>query len=110
MGRKTFESLGKALVHRRNIVLTSKNIEGVTTFRSIQEMLKNLKNEMEVWIIWGSQIFEEMLPIADELYITWVDGEYEGDVTFPSFENKFKKTWSAPHKGFEFCIYERINK
>ncbi|MFC6040185.1 dihydrofolate reductase [Paenisporosarcina macmurdoensis] len=94
MGRSTFESIGRPLPGRLNIVITrntSYEAKGVTVVHSIEEAIKtaNLHHE-EVMIIGGEQIFKEVLPYADLLYITLIQHEYEGDTYFPSYEQDWE--------------------
>ncbi len=82
MGRKTFESIGRPLPGRRNIVITRNEnytAEGIEVVSSLEEALKLVSNEDEIMIIGGEQIFKLALPIADRLYITKIDYEFQGD-------------------------------
>ena len=88
MGRKTFESIGKALPKRRNVVITSKKdlkLSGCDVVNSLEEALKLVKDEKEVFIIGGSNIYKQALPLADKLYITYIEADIQGDKYFPSF-------------------------
>lgn len=96
MGRKTFESLPKALPNRRNIVITSKrdySAEGAEVVASIDEALDLSKNE-DVFIIGGGQIYKSFLDVADKLYLTEIDDSCEeADTFFPSFDkSKYTRT------------------
>jgi len=90
MGRKTFESIGKPLVKRINIVIT-RNIdfahEGVVVAYSFEDALEKAKerayNKKEIFVIGGAKIYEEALPYADKLYLTVIDVEFDGDTFFP---------------------------
>lgn len=89
MGRKTFESLPKALPNRRNIVI-SRNAEyiapGAEVVCSIEDALKLVSDE-EVFIIGGGRIYSEFLPLANKLYLTEIDDVCENaDTLFPSFD------------------------
>lgn len=112
MGRKTWESLGKPLPHRRNVVLTSTSLPNVETYSTIEAALEALKDEEWVFIIGGAQIYSELLGKADELFLTLVDQELEGDAYFPRFEQllqqKFRVTRREQHAGFEFVDYARV--
>jgi len=86
MGRKTFESIGKPLPHRRNIVVTrnpSFNADGIEIANSLDKALDLVRDESEVFIIGGGEIYKQALPIADKLYVTRVHESYEGDTYFP---------------------------
>jgi dihydrofolate reductase len=112
MGRKTWESLGKPLSNRRNVVLTSTPIAGVECFGSIDEALEALKHEERVFVIGGAQLYANLLEKVDELYLTFVDQQVEGDTTFPPFEDiikaKFKEMARENHQEFEFVEYVRV--
>jgi len=114
MGRRTYESLGKLLPDRRNVVLASQPIEGVESYRSLPEALRALKDEETVFIIGGGEVFRQALPIADGLHLTIVDGEHEGDTFFPEYEHligtTFAITWNEDHEGYSFVDYTRLSR
>lgn len=106
MGRKTFESIGKPLPGRRNIVLsrTMPEREGIEVIRDIFE----LRAEGTVFLIGGAQLFETLLPRCESMYLTWVEHPYEGDVIFPPFEHLFpKQEIIGTGEGIEFRRYTR---
>ena len=85
MGRKTFDSIGKPLPKRNNIVISRNenlHIQGVTVVNSLSEALELVKQEEEVFIIGGQKIFELAAPFATKLYLTSVKASPEGDVFF----------------------------
>ena len=110
MGRKTYESMGKPLADRRNVVLTSKNISGVETYSSIGTELDALKEEENVFVIGGGEIFGQFLDHADELRLTFVDNDMDGDVLLPSYEHligsRFSLVNEEQHDGFVFRDYD----
>ena len=87
MGRKTYDSIGRPLPGRQNIVLTRGDveIEGVTVVNSINEAVAAAKDAEEVMVIGGSSIYELVLPEVQRMYLSFVDGEFEGDAWFPEF-------------------------
>ncbi len=87
MGRKTFESLGRPLPNRTNVVITRQDIEfeGCTVVHSLAEALALFTAEQEVFIIGGAEIYREGLEIAHKLYITRVHHTYQGDTLFPEY-------------------------
>lgn len=90
MGRKTYESIGRPLPNRRNIVITSRMLEGVETVKTIDEILDI---HDDIFIIGGASIYEEFIKYADKIYLTLIDKEYDADTYFPTFdENQFEKT------------------
>ncbi len=86
LGRKNFESIGRALPERRNIVLTRDTgftFKGCEIAHSIEEVFELCKNEKEVFIFGGEQIYEMFLPYVEKMYITKIQFEFEGDTFFP---------------------------
>ena len=108
MGRKTFESIGKPLPNRKNVVLTRDNNfkpDGVEVIHTIDDIY-NL--EGHVFIFGGQTLFEVMIDKVDDMYITVVDGKHQGDTFFPPYtfknwtvvsseEGKKKKKNTIPH-------------
>lgn len=94
MGRNTFESIGRPLPGRLNIVITrnqSYHQEGVTVVHTIEEAIALArKYHDEVMVIGGEQIFKEVLPYADLLYVTCIEYQFEGDTYFPPYDNDWK--------------------
>ncbi len=89
MGRKTFDSIGRPLPNRRNIVITrTKNIEisGCEVVNSINDAIELTHHEAEVMVIGGANLYEQIMPYVDRLYITRIEAEFEGDAYFPSFD------------------------
>lgn len=115
MGRKTFESIGRALPGRRNIVITRNaeyTAEGIETVGSLQQALALVKDAPEIMIIGGEQIFTQALPLADRLYITEIHHEFEGDTYFPAYEgwqkvSEQRAIEAAEGFTFQYCIFER---
>lgn len=84
MGRKTFESIGRPLPNRKNIVLTRDQqykAEGCTVIHSVDE-LESYLHEDEVFLIGGAELFKTTLPKADRLYITRIHATFDGDTFF----------------------------
>ena len=118
MGRKTWESIGKALPNRTNVVVTRQDatFEGAITAHSLSEALSMFDDSEEVFILGGSQIYAEAIDLADRMYITEVCRYYEGDAKFPSWAKfDWRKVSSEAHDrgksydySFIFEVYERI--
>ncbi|AKO91717.1 type 3 dihydrofolate reductase [Priestia filamentosa] len=119
MGRKTYESIGRPLPKRKNVVLThstSFQEEGVTVIHSLDELkeMANHSNE-ELFIIGGARLYEQLLPVADRLYVTHIRATFDGDTHFPVFsKEEWKIIDSKEHKkdeknayDYEFVVYER---
>ncbi|MCU7666986.1 dihydrofolate reductase [Bacillus thuringiensis] len=100
MGRKTFESIGKPLPNRHNIILTrdqNYKPEGVTIFTDIHELMASLSNNEEHMVMGGGEIYKLFLPFVDKIYHTLIDVELDGDTTFFVPEN-FKPVEEEVHK------------
>lgn len=88
MGRKTFDSIGRPLPNRKNIVITRNagwEHEGVTQVSNIEAALQNI-GENESFVIGGAQIYQQALPLANKLIVTEIQGEYACDTFFPEIE------------------------
>jgi dihydrofolate reductase len=91
MGRATFESIGRPLPGRQNIVLSSTLAprDGITLIRSLTELPSLCPDLQRIFVIGGARLFEELLPFCSELFLTFIDEPYEGDVLLPAFEHLF---------------------
>ncbi len=109
MGRKTYESLGKPLPGRENVVLSrSAEICGVRVIRSMEELLGASFGDRTVWIIGGSDLYEQALPLCSDLYLSLVNLQPEGDALFPVFESLFQfKEVIETHTEFEVQHHTR---
>ena len=123
MGRSTFESLGRPLAGRRNIVMSrdpGRKIEGCVVVSSLDAARRaaagegaRVPAEEEAFVIGGAAIYALFLPEAHRLYLTWIDAEVDGDATFPAVDwNQWRVTNESrgdagsalPHR---FVDYER---
>lgn len=111
MGRRTFESLGRPLPNRRNIVVSSRPIEGVETYRSISEALRVVSGEEIVFVIGGANVFSQLLAETDLLYLTIVDQSPKGDAFFPPYEHllghQFQLANREDRPGYSFADFVR---
>ncbi|KOO48839.1 dihydrofolate reductase [Viridibacillus arvi] len=117
MGRKTFESIGKPLPGRTNIVITRDEEyarEGIIIVHSLEEALAQAEKESEeIMIIGGEQIFRMTLPMADRLYVTKIEKQYEGDTFFPSYGDEWQVVSQSEVNEtedglkFTYLVYER---
>lgn len=85
MGRKTYESIGKPLSNRYNVILTTDTeykAEGCVVVHSMTEAIEEIPSYLETMVIGGGQIYEQFLPLTDFIYQTVIDIEVEGDTTF----------------------------
>jgi len=93
MGRRCYDEMGKHLLDREVITLSrdpNTTFEHARKAGSLPEALELARaNGGEIWICGGQGIYEEAMPLADRLYLTLIDAEYEGDVSFPAWEDQF---------------------
>ena len=119
MGRKTFESLGsKPLPKRKNIVITRSDLtfEGALTAHSLDEAIAMAEGDEEAFIIGGAQIYRAALAVADRMYITRVERDYEGDTSFPEVDySQWQLVSEERHERgeeyewpFSFLTYDRL--
>lgn len=110
MGRKTYESIGRLLPGRRNIIVTRNTdykVEGADVYYNIEEAIMACKKEEKVFIIGGAEIYKQSLEHIDELYRTLVKHQFVADVFFPEIDpKKFKKEWQEDHLPDEKNKYE----
>jgi dihydrofolate reductase len=112
MGRKTYESIGKPLPNRTNIVITRSstglgiNDPSVIVVSSIEEALAKAKEiDSDVFIMGGGQIYEQALPFADRLCLTLIDDKKVADIYFPAYEAEFTKVTfheDREHEGLKY--------
>jgi dihydrofolate reductase len=121
MGRKTFQSLGRPLPERANVVISGQadyDPPGVLVARGLDEALARARaaGETEAFVIGGAEIFRLALPLADRLYLTQIDAEIAGDTYFPDYEaSKWRLVEQSEHAADEknpfpmtFLRYERV--
>lgn len=94
MGQTTWESLGRPLPHRRNVVLTLKNIAGVECYATLEAALDALKDQERIFVVGGAQVYTSLLDRADELYLTFVDQTVDGDAYFPPYEDFLQQNFT----------------
>ncbi len=118
MGRKTYESIGKPLPGRTNIVVTRTDgftARGCTIANSLQEAVDLCERDKEVFIIGGGEVYRQAIHAADKIYLTRIDNEFEGDAVFPELSTSdWKLTKYVKHHAddknpfdYTFTEYER---
>jgi dihydrofolate reductase len=118
MGRKNFDSIGRVLPGRPNIILTRRagfEVQGATVVNSFEAALAAAGEVPEIMIIGGADIYNMALPIANRLYLTWIEADIEGDTFFPAWEpSEWREVQSERHAAdaenaysYTFCQYER---
>jgi dihydrofolate reductase len=104
MGRKTYDSVGKPLPNRRNIIITRQHIEiaGCEVVNSLEEAVALCKTEGEVFIVGGAEIYRQAMAITNKIYLTIVHRSFEGDTYFPKIEeNVWVETEREDHDADE---------
>lgn len=119
MGRKTFESIGRPLPDRRNLILTrnmARNISGCELFNSTEAILANTAEASETMIIGGAQLYQQFLPMTERLYLTLIDAKLDGDAFFPDYNiSEWKESFREQHNAdsknaysYTFVILDKI--
>lgn len=117
MGRKTHESIGQPLSGRSNIVISRNpayRADGCTVVPSLEQALSRAAGQDEVFVIGGASVYAAALPLADRLYVTLIDHDFDGDAFFPSIDPRQWRETSRrsfdPQDGYRFSIvtYDRI--
>lgn len=116
MGRKTYESIGKPLPGRTTVIVTRDpgyRVEGCLTAHSIDAAVAACGDDPEVFFVGGAELYAQVLPRVDRLYITEIQAEYEGDAWFPTYDaSQWKETarerrTSPEGLAFDFVTYQR---
>lgn len=118
MGRKTYESIGRLLPGRKNIVISRKSdykIEGAEIYHSLEAAINSCKEE-KIFIIGGAEIYKHSFNLATEVYRTLIQHKFEADAFFPELKKEeFKLTWEECHEAdeknpYKYCFqkWERI--
>lgn len=111
MGRKTYDSIGRPLPGRSNIVVTRQpdfHVDGLYVANSLEEAMeiaKQLTQEDEYFVIGGAELYSQALPLAERLYLTEVDTDVEGDAFFPEINHK---SWQIVTE--QFHPVDAVNK
>lgn len=113
MGRETFESIGRPLPGRSNIVLSRRpdwSCQGVLVARSLEEALEiAASHDQDAYVAGGAEVYRTALRTADAMELTEVDAEPEGDTWFPPVDwSQWRETARERHPGFAFVTYERV--
>ena len=119
MGRKTYDSINRLLPGRTTVVVTRQRdyaVPGAVVVHSVDEALRACGGDNEVFVIGGADLFRELLPIADRIYLTTVDAEPEGDTFMPEFDVREWRETSAQDftrdekhaHAYRFAIYDRV--
>ncbi len=111
MGRRTWESLGRPLPGRQNIVLTRREdyvAEGAEVIHSPAELLQMQLMDPEVMVIGGAEVYALLLPQMQRLHVSEVQGTYEADTWFPEFAHYFtRRTVQAGYEGFTHVLWQQ---
>ncbi len=113
MGRKTYESIGRPLPERTNIVLSRTRVElpGVMVCNSFTAALDAARRiGKPVFVIGGAEAYRKALPVASELHVSWVLDSCRGDSFFPEFDlSEWELCQATDHHGFRYSRYRRRN-
>ncbi len=111
MGRKTYESIGHPLTGRNNIVISTsmQKTEGIELFPTFAKGLIRAQSlGREIYCIGGREIYQEALPLASHLHISWIAGDFKGDRFFPDFDQElWQMINKSRHSGFTHISYQR---
>lgn len=117
MGRKTFESIGKPLPNRRNLVLTRSGRKGepggAEFFPSFEEAVKAVSENEKIFVIGGAELFAQTLDKIDGIYMTRINADYEGDTAYPEIPGYFYPEWRETIQEspfIELIYYERLGE
>ncbi len=108
MGRKTYESIGRPLPNRRNIIITrdtSYSANGCEIVNSIQDAI-DISNDSDIFIIGGGEIYTQSLSLADKIYLTLVNESFEGDTSFPEIGDEWLEVNREDHQSDEKNQYD----
>lgn len=118
MGRKTYESIGRPLPNRTNIVISrsTHEIEGVEVFNSLAKAIEAHSEAVELMIIGGAEIFTQTMVLADRLYLTKIHHQFEADVFFPHIDEKNWRLTNTTYRAKDlsneydmtFQVFERV--
>lgn len=123
MGRKTFESIGHPLPHRRNIIISRQPINvkyqhdpNIIWVNSLEAALNAASNADEAMIIGGGNIYKQVLPLVHRIYLTHIESAIDGDTFFPNYlEYKWQLTFTEYHQAddknsyaYQFTVLDRI--
>ncbi len=120
MGRKTYESIGKTLAGRRNIVVTRDTnwqYADCEIYHSLREVFLAVKECGEVMVIGGAEIYKEVLPLADKMYLTFIHHDFIGDTYFPNWDpNEWQEIDRADYPAdeknsypYSFVVLQRLS-
>jgi dihydrofolate reductase len=115
MGRKTFESIGRPLPGRQNIVVTRNPdffSDGITVAHSVEAAIAAANQVAEIMLIGGTELYKLSLPLADRIYLTEIHQDFDGDAHFPALGSRWQETSREDHVtdhglSYSFCVLEK---
>ena len=121
MGRTTYQSIGRPLPNRRNIVLSRNpafKADGVEVVATLEDALELVQNDAEVFVVGGAAVYGLALPLAQRMYLTRVHARVDGDVRFPEWcPDEWHLVWEEAHEAddkhaypFTFQQFDRIRR
>jgi dihydrofolate reductase len=115
MGRKTFESIGRPLPGRQNIVVT-RNPDfisaGITVVHSVEAAIAAANEAAEIMLIGGTELYTLSLALADRIYLTAIHQDFDGDAHFPALDSQWQQVSRDDHVSddglaYSFCVFEK---
>lgn len=116
MGRKTYESIGRLLPKRPNIILSRSelSVDGAywaENFEQAVSLAKQFANSEEIMVIGGGELFKQVMPLADKLYLTEIQADIEGDTFFEFSQTEWKlvrESWSEINNKNQYCCHFQV--
>jgi dihydrofolate reductase len=107
MGRKTYESIGRVLPRRENIIISRQSgyaVDGALVFSTIPDALQFCRDRDEIFVIGGAEMYQSVFPQLDRLYLTLIDREIDGDAFFPEIDfDNFTEVQREPREENRVC-------
>jgi dihydrofolate reductase len=115
MGRKTFQSIGRPLPGRQNIVVTRNpdfDSNGITVVHSVEAAIAAANQVAEIMLIGGTELYKLSLPLVDRIYLTEIHQDFDGDAHFPLLNSQWQEISREDHVsdaglGYSFCVLEK---
>jgi dihydrofolate reductase len=115
MGRKTFQSIGRPLPGRQNIVVTRNpdfDSNGITVVHSVEAAIAAANQAAEIMLIGGTELYKLSLPLVDRIYLTEIHQDFDGDAHFPLLNSQWQEISREDHVsdaglGYSFCVLEK---
>ncbi len=111
MGRRTFESIGKPLPNRHNIIISKSlhSVDGAEVYNNFSDGIRRAKElDRKIFCIGGEEIYKRAIEVANFMYISWINDNYDGDTKFPEFDLcDWELVDNVTFKEFSLCYYQK---